>query len=315
MSKLMQALLVSTMLAGATLMAGVTIAAETPPSLDQLASDTPPTEFASLDEVVAAFKSAVTAGDADKVAQLLGLDAAKAKQTEGAKEDFELIQQGVKNHLGTRELNGQTIVVIGDRLWPFPFPISKKDDGKWSFDTYAGLDEIRARRVGENERYVLDTIDEYIDAQMTYAQTDHDGDRVLEYAQKLVSTPGTQDGLFWETESGDADDSSPGGAALSDAEYAKAKRGEGYFGYYYRILTSQGDNIAGGKYNYVINGNMVAGFGVVAWPVRYGETGIKTFVANKDGAVYQIDLGEKTAKLAGEIKSFNPGDKWEIVGE
>lgn len=124
---------------------------------------------------------------------------------------------------------------------------------------------------------------------------------MLEYAQKLISTEGTQDGLFWETEQGDIDEESPGGAALSEANYSKAKAGEGYFGYHYRILTSQGANIAGGQFDYIINGNMIAGFGLVAWPVKYGETGIHTFVVSKEGIIYEADLGENTEKLAADI--------------
>ena len=317
MHKFMQSLLVSTMLAGGALVVGTlpALAAEEEPALFKMASEKAPTEFATLDEVVAAFKSAVTAGDADKVAELLGLDVAKAKASDNAKETFELIQQGVKNSLTVREVDGARVLVIGDRMWPFPFPISQKEDGKWSFDTYAGLNEILARRIGENERFAIDTMGEYINAQMTYAQEDHDGDGVLEYAQKLISTEGKQDGLFWKNEQGDIDEESPGGAALSEANYSKAKAGEGYFGYHYRILTSQGANIAGGKFDYIINGNMIAGFGLVAWPVKYGETGVRTFVVNKEGIVYEADLGENTDKLARDIRSFNPGDKWDIVGE
>ncbi|MBL0372296.1 DUF2950 family protein [Rhizobium sp. KVB221] len=313
MFKFMKSLLVSTVLASMGFMGSISLAAEAGSPLDDLASEKAPTEFATADEVVANFKSAVTAGDADKLAELLGLDAAKAKATENAKETFELIQLGVKNHVELRDEDDAKIVVIGDRMWPFPFPISKKDDGKWSFDTYAGLEEIVARRVGENELFAIDTLGEYVDAQMAYAAEDRDGDRVLEYAQKLMSTKGMKDGLFWETEKGDADEESPGGAALSAADYAKAKRGEGYFGYRYRVLTSQGENIAGGKFDYIINGNMIAGFAAVAWPVKYGETGVHTFVVNKEGIVYQADLGENTDKLARDIRTFNPGDKWEIA--
>lgn len=315
MYKFMKSLLVSTVLAGMGLVGNISLAAEQGSPLDDLASEKAPTEFATADEVVANFKTAITAGDVDKLAELLGLDAAKARATENAKETFELIQLGVKNHVEVRDEDGAKIVVIGDRLWPFPFPISKKDDGKWSFDTYAGLEEIVARRVGENELFAIDTMGEYVNAQMAYAQEDRDGDGVLEYAQKLISSEGKHDGLFWETKQGGADEASPGGAALSAADYAKAKRGEGYFGYRYRILTSQGDNIAGGKFDYIINGNMIAGFAAVAWPVKYGETGVNTFVVNKGGIVYQADLGENTDKVARSVKTFNPGDDWEIADQ
>lgn len=313
MTKFIQSLLVSTMLAGAIVIGGVSAARAAEQHLTALASEKDPTRFATPELVVDAFKSAVAAGDADKLAELLGLDPAKAKATEGAKETFDIIQEGAKKNISVEKDGDTQIVVIGDRLWPFPFPISRKDDGKWSFDTYAGLDEILARRIGENEIFAIDTMGEYVEAQMLYALEDHDNDGVLEYAQKLISTDGTQDGLFWQSADGDAE--SPGGAALSAAAYSKAKQGDGYFGYHYRVLTSQGANIAGGQFDYVINGNMIAGFALVAWPEKYGETGIHTFVVNKEGIVYQADLGKDTDRLARNIRTFNPGDSWEIVDD
>ncbi len=165
----------------------------------------------------------------------------------------------------------------------------KGDDGKWYFDTYAGLEEIVNRRVGENELEAISTARAYVDAQQDYAEADHDGDGVLEYAQKLISTEGETDGLYWPTD--DVNGESPAGDGIDLAELDKSKAGEGYFGYKFRILTGQGDNIAGGAYDYVINGNMIAGFALIAWPAKYGETGVKTFAVNQHGVVYETDLG------------------------
>ena len=315
MKKLLNYLRIGTVLMGALAIPAFALAVETDPALYDVASEKAPTTFATADETVAAFKAAVTAGDAAKVGELLGLDPVKAKATDGAAETFAAIREGVKRSLTSKEEKGIVTVFIGDRQWPFPFPISKKEDGKWSFDTYAGLDEIIARRVGENELMAIQTMGSYVDAQYQYAQTDHDNDGLLEYAQKLMSTEGERDGLFWESDFEDANDESPGGPGLVDAEFNKAKAGEGFFGYHYRILTGQGANIAGGKFDYIINGNMVAGFGLVAWPAKYGETGIKTFVVSKEGVIYQADLGDKTATIAADIRTFNPGDSWSVVKE
>ncbi|UVC06668.1 DUF2950 family protein [Rhizobium sp. TH2] len=290
------------------------IAAEKAPMMEMVSEEAPPS-FATPEEAVAAFKAAVTAKDKDKLANLLGLDPTKAKASDDADETVDLIAEGVSKSLIVRDIDGAKILVIGEKLWPMPFPLSKEENGKWSFDTFEGLQEIVARRVGENELQTIATMLEYVDAQNTYEAEDHDGDAVREYAQKLISSDGNQDGLYWETEQGDIDDVSPGGDALADAEFQKAKAGDGYFGYRYRILTGQGANIAGGQFNYIINGNMIAGFGLVAWPVKYGETGIHTFVVNKEGIVYQADLGADTEKLASNMKTFNPGDAWEIAKE
>jgi hypothetical protein len=282
-------------------------------SITDLASKEAPPSFATPEAAVAAFKATLAAKEVDGLATLLGLDPVRAKATDGATETVELIAEGARKSLIVREVDGSKILVIGEKLWPMPFPISKQDDGKWSFDTFAGLEEIVARRVGENELATIVTMLEYADAQAAYEAEDHDGDGVREYAQKLISTEGEQDGLAWQNEQGDTDEDSPAGAALAEAEFTKAKAGDGYFGYRYRILTGQGANIAGGQFSYIINGNMIAGFGLVAWPVKYGETGVHTFVINKEGTAYQADLGADTEKLASDIRTFNPGESWEVV--
>lgn len=311
MTKLGISLFAGVLLTGSALTVVPAYTAEDLPPLTTLAAEKAPTQFSSVDDTVAAFKNAVAAGDFNKLAELLGLDPAKAQAVDGTKDAFALIQEGVKRNVAVVDQDGVSVVMIGDRLWPFPFPISKKDDGKWSFDTYAGLDEIKARRVGENEITTIETINAYVSAQYAYAEEDRDGDGVLEYAQKLISTADNRDGLLWQSEADDAD--SPGGEGLVNAEFSKAKKGGGFFGYHYRILTGQGSNIAGGQYDYVINGNMIVGFGLVAWPVEYGGTGVHTFVVNKDGVVYQADLGQNTSSLAAGITRFNPNANWELV--
>ncbi|WP_455274196.1 DUF2950 domain-containing protein [Rhizobium herbae] len=293
-----------------------TIAAEPSDAttISSFASPTDPPVFDTPDQVIDAFKAALGADDFDKFATLLGLDAAKARAGEGVMDTYAEIREGTKAKVVVKDVEGRKVLEIGDKLWPLPFPVVKSDDGKWSFDTYAGFEEIINRRVGENELQTIETMRAYVDAQREYTAADHDEDGVLEYARKLISSDGKTDGLYWSPDLGEGE--SPAGNALEDnAALDKAKAGEGYYGYRYRIIESQGPNIAGGKFDYVINGNMIAGFALIAWPIRYGETGVHTFTVNANGTVYQADLGEKTETMAAGIKTFNPDDHWEVTAD
>jgi len=208
------------------------------------------------------------------------------------------------------------IVHVGNTGWPFPIPLVKKGDS-WQFDAELGRKEILNRRIGRNELSALDVIRGYMEAQLDYAILDRDGDGVYEYAQKLQSAPGRYDGLFWEPEDGQPQ--SPLGPLVADARAEgytlKGETGKPtpYHGYYYRILTRQGGNVPGGKYDYIINGNMIAGFALVAFPAQYGSSGIMTFVVNHQGKIFQKDLGPKTAEIVEKIKEYNPDSKWEPV--
>jgi hypothetical protein len=221
-----------------------------------------------------------------------------------------MIREGAARKVVIDDLGDRKILEIGNVLWPLPFPVVKGDQGKWAFDTFSGLAEIINRRVGENELQTISTMGDYVSAQRDYASEDRDGDGVLEYAQLLVSSDGETNGLYWPPDQGDGQ--SPAGSFIEEAALGKAKAGKGYFGYRYRILTGQGDNIAGGAYDYVINGNMIAGFGLIAWPVKYAETGVKTFVVNQQGIVYEKDLGPATEAIVGYIDRFNPDDSWDV---
>ncbi|KQY12165.1 hypothetical protein ASE23_28300 [Rhizobium sp. Root73] len=281
-------------------------------AISGFASPTDPPVFDTPEQAVDAFKAALAADDFDKLTTLLGLDAAKSKAGEGVMDTYAEIRDGTRKKLIVEDVEGRKILDIGDKLWPLPFPIVKGNDGKWAFDTYAGFEEIINRRVGENELQAIATMRAYVDAQKEYASADHDGDGVLEYAGKLISSDGKMDGLYWSPDLGEGD--SPAGDAFeSGAALDKAKAGAGYFGYLYRIVESQGPNIAGGKFEYVINGNMIAGFALIAWPVRYGETGVHTFSVNANGTVYQADLGPETEKMASGIRTFNPDDNWSVT--
>ncbi len=210
----------------------------------------------------------------------------------------------------------RAIVHVGNTDWPFPIPLVKKGDS-WQFDAEQGRQEILNRRIGRNELSTLGAIRGYVEAQFDYANTDRDGDGVSEYSQKLQSEPGKFDGLFWEPEEGQPQ--SPLGPLIAEAraEGYKVKgateKPSPYHGYYYRILTRQGGNVPGGKYDYVINGNMIAGFALVAFPAHYGSSGIMTFAVNHQGKIFQKDLGPKTAEIVEKMKEYNPDSSWEAV--
>ena len=273
-----------------------------------------PTLFDTPEAAIAAFKDVMGKGDLAALAQLLGLDAGKLAKADNIGDTLQQVRDAAGESVTVEDSTSepdQRVLDLGKELWPFPFPIVKGKDGKWAFDTVASLEEIVNRRIGENEIHAIDTLRLYVRAQEEYASTDHDGDGVLEFAQKLISSEGKTDGLYWSPEQGDGD--SPIGAGLDKAAIDKGKAAGDYFGYKFRILKRQGDNVAGGAHDYVVNGNMINGFALIAWPAKYGETGVSTFVVNQAGIVYERDFGNDTDNIVPKILSFNPGDKWELV--
>lgn len=233
-----------------------------------------------------------------------------------ATEEYKMFVQ----HLTERTLlvtnsDSNVTLEVGMDGWPFPIPLVKQD-GDWFFDTAAGSEEILDRRIGRDEIGVINVCNAYVEAQREYASQDRMGDGVLAYAQFLRSTPGTRDGLFWPENSGG--DLSPLGPLVAQARVegyqrtAKMLNDEQapYHGYYFKILTRQGKHAPGGKYNYIINGRMIAGFALVAWPAEWGNTGVMTFIVNQQGRVYQRNLGPKTARIAGGMTAYDPDDTW-----
>jgi hypothetical protein len=197
---------------------------------------------------------------------------------------------------------------VGEQEWPFPVPLIRRN-GKWQLDSASGRLEILARRIGRNELNAMEVCRGYAEAQLEYASGARDGDRVLKYAQKLVSTAGKQDGLYWN----DSDNSlvSRAFAHAADANLATpGSKLDPYHGYYFRVLKSQGPDAAGGAFDYVVNGKMIGGFALVAWPAEYGVSGVGTFIINHDGVVYEKDLGPGTAMRARRMAQFNPGKSW-----
>lgn len=217
-----------------------------------------------------------------------------------------------RNRLSTEGEN--TILIVGKQDWPLPIPIVKKGQS-WMFDTEKGKQEVLNRRIGENELFTIQACLAIVDAEREYAMKDRDRDALLEYAQKFVSDPGKKNGLYWDAKAGEPQ--SPLGPIMTRI------RAEGYqmnpsapvpyHGYYYRILTAQGKDAAGGAYSYIIKGKMIGGFAVVAYPAEYGNSGIMTFIVNHDSKVFQKNLGSNTAALAKSMKEYNPDKTWTEV--
>ncbi|MBW2421614.1 MAG: DUF2950 family protein, partial [Deltaproteobacteria bacterium] len=203
------------------------------------------------------------------------------------------------------------LLLIGAKDWPFPVPLVHEEE-RWRFDTAAGLEEIADRRVGENETTAITVARVYGEAQEEYAREDREGDLVREYAQRLISTPGNRDGLFWPVDEGSDEEPSPFGPLIAEAREAQPdyERGEPFKGYFFEILTRQGSNPPGGEFDYIINGNMIAGFGLVAFPADYGKSGVMTFVVSHQGAVFQKDLGP----FAG-MDRYDPDSSWTAVAD
>ena len=206
------------------------------------------------------------------------------------------------------------VLVIGDEAWPTPIPLVRVGD-RWRFATEEGEDEIVNRRIGGNERNAIHVLRAYVDAQHTYVSKDRDGDGVFQYAQKLASTPGKHDGLFWQADAAKGEEASPFGPLIAEsAGYLKGHTaGDPYRGYHFRILTRQGKDAAGGAYNYVINGRMLAGVAMVAYPADYGTSGVMTFIVNQNGKVYEKNLGKDSTALGAKMAAFDPGSGWKEV--
>ncbi len=203
------------------------------------------------------------------------------------------------------------ILHVGNNDWPFPIPVVKTGT-EWRFDTRLGKEEILSRRIGRNELAAIQTCMAVVDAEQEYATRDREGDGLLKYAQKFHSSKGKMDGLYWETAPGEKP--SPLGPFMAKAQsegYRKEEKPAPYNGYFFRILTAQGKDVHGGAYSYLVKGKMVGGFALVAYPASYGASGVKTFIVNHEGVVYEKDLGPNTAKMAKSMKEFNPDKTWE----
>ena len=273
------------------------------------------TSFASPDEAVNALVSAVRKADAAALRAIFGpgseeiLASGDPVADEHAKENFLAMYDA--NHAVVPEGEDKAWLQIGADGWPMPVPLVQHS-GRWQFDGAEGADEIVYRRIGKNELGAIAVCRGYVDAQHEYAATDHDGEGAGIYAHKLVSDPGTQNGLYWETVEGE--EPSPVGPFIAAAAAEGYRASDSaYHGYRYRSLFRQTDNASGGAREYFDRGVLTNGFALVAWPAEYGVSGVMTFIVNQDGVVFQKDLGEATETAVVEMNAYDPDSSWTAV--
>jgi len=270
-------------------------------------------QFESPEQAIDALVAAAKAGDKAAIVEILGPDGEEIVSSGDEVADRNTRDKFVAAYEAKHSLaeeNGETIVVIGEDDWPLPIPIVGKDKA-FEFDTAEGIDEILRRRIGRNEIKAIEISRAYVDAQKDYSEK-NPGEHV--YAQRILSSPGEKDGLYWSAEEGAS--SSPLGELMAEASaegYTAGDQPIPYHGYYYRILTRQGDGAPGGAFDYVVDGKMTKGFGLIAFPATYGNSGIMTFMINQDGALFEKDLGEESEDIAEETESFAPDQTWEKV--
>ena len=276
------------------------------------------TVFPSASEGVDRFVAAGRAKDMATLDKILGQDGHDILHSGDAQADRNALERFITaydaRHKLVQDSPTRSTLVVGKDDWPMPIPLVKGANG-WSFDTAAGRAELLARRIGRNELSTIQACKAFVDAQREYAATDR-GDGLLDYAQRFISTPGKQDGLYWPAKPGEA--MSPLGPLFVKAQAAgyapRAKNTPQPFnGYYFRILTGQGTAAKGGAYSYLAHGKLMGGFALVASPATYGVSGVMTFIVNQDGDVFQKDLGPNTVTAAAQIKTFDPGPGWKKV--
>ena len=281
-----------------------------------------PQLFSSPEEATRALLTATQAKDQNSLSRIFGpriKDLLSGDTVSDANDLSDLsafISEGTKLE---RESDQKVTLIVGNDEWPFPVAIIKTGD-QWRFDTDNGVEEVHARRIGANEIDAAIACRAYALAQYDYFNNgDWDEDQVSEYASKLLSSAGKKDGLYWEVV-GDEEQSPLGPlvARAVDEGYTR-KNGSGtqtaapFRGYYFKILTRQGTSAPGGAYNYIINGNMIAGFALVAYPATWNNSGVMTFLINQQGRVYEKNLGPRTTQIAAALNEYNPDSTWSLV--
>jgi hypothetical protein len=282
-----------------------------------LAAAAAPTRYPSAQAAADALVAAAAAQDVAALEAMLAPDGKalvvsgddvqdhndRARFAEAAKEKLSVVVDPKDPHRAT--------LAVGEDGWTFPAPLVEKD-GQWQFDGKAGLREVVDRRVGSNELDAIQICHGYVDAQLEYAAEDRNGDGVKEYAQRVISTEGKRDGLVWKAADGSLEGpvSEPIARAISQGYKDRTKP---YHGYYFRVLKRQGKNAHLGAMDYVVQGRMIGGFALVAWPASYRVSGVQTFIVNHEGVVYEKDLGPDTAKIASGMTAFDPGKGWKPV--
>jgi hypothetical protein len=267
--------------------------------------------FATPQEAIQAIIDAAEHNDATALVHLFGPDGKDIFESGDPARDKDSLAEFARSAHEKLQIEqdptnpDRVTFAVGEQDWPFPVPLVRKD-GKWQFDPVGGRLEIFARTVGRNELNAMEICRGYVEAQLEYASVDRDRNGILEYAQRIVSTPGQHDGLYW-------DDDPQSLVSKSFAAAASALKPEPYHGYYFRILKAQGPEAEGGAFDYVVKGRMIGGFALVAWPAEYGASGVQTFIINHLGLLYRKDLGVNTGVLARQMTRFNPDKSWRLV--
>jgi len=272
--------------------------------------------FASPELAASALASAVRAADVKALLAVVGPDSKSwifTGDEVADRTDWKTFLDAYdrKNRI-EKQGDAKAILALGDGDWPFPAPLVMKN-GRWAFDAQAGREEVLNRRIGSNELGAIQTLYAIVDAQRTYAATDADGNGMPDYAARFISTPGKKDGLYWDPSAGGESPLGPlVGAATAQGYSAKGSgKPQPYYGYLYRIITAQGKDAHGGAYDYRVNGRLFGGFAVVAYPARYDVSGVKTFMVNHEGVVYEKDLGPATGSRAAAMSVYNPDKSWQ----
>ncbi|MCW7538557.1 DUF2950 domain-containing protein [Aquabacterium sp. A7-Y] len=265
--------------------------------------------YPSAEAASQAFVDAVRGSDNEALHRVLGADWKRVVQADTiARSDIEAFLTAWQHgHKIEPQADGSARLSVGPQGWTLPIPLVATASG-WRFDPRRGADELRTRRIGRNELAAMQAALAYLDAQREYAIKDRDGNGVHEYAQKLRSAAGRHDGLYWPDAPGQ--DRSPLGPWFARAQ---PKQSAGYHGYFYKILSSQGSHAPGGAYDYLIGGRMRAGFALLAWPVRYGDSGVMSFMVSHDGVLFEKDLGPGTSTAARTMSRFDPDASWTRV--
>jgi hypothetical protein len=275
--------------------------------------------FASPGDAVLAMYNAVNSNDTQTINAIFGSNADPILHSGDDVADknraVNFITKYEQMHRIVQEPDQTVTLYIGAENWPLPLPLVRNSAGAWYFDTETGKQEILYRRVGTNENDAIEILQGLVAAQRDYASTLHDGSKSTHYAAKFISDPNKQNGLYWKTS--DNDPPSPIGPLLVSATNEGYTRKEGqqtpFHGYYYRILTKQGSAAKGGAHDYMSGGELARGFAFVAYPAEYRNSGVMTFIVNKDGVVYQKDLGADTVQIAAGISAYNPDKSWDPV--
>ncbi len=270
-----------------------------------------PQGFATPEAAADALTDAIRRDDSKAVGAILGSgwrDLVLGRPEDEAQLREKFLEAWDARHKVVVDGNKATIEA-GTTGWTGPIPIVRDGD-QWRFDTEAGRQEITARRIGRNELSVIQSLLALVDAQHDYAALDPMKVGAPVYARRLLSSPGRKDGLYWDTAPGEPE--SPIGPALATAQaHGQGGTEDGYYGYRFRLLYAQGPDAPGGAYDYLVKDRMIGGFAILAWPIRYDDTGVMTFMVNQDGVVYEQDLGPDTATKAAAITVYNPDKAWE----